>query len=85
MEIIVPEDLPESMLASAAGRGARVGRYHEAMKEAKQQIVLNALKQANYNYTDAAAILDIHVNNLYRLVRELDLKSRAGGSVGPAE
>ena len=85
METIVPEDLPESMLAAAAHRGARVGRYHEAMKEAKQQIVWNALKQSNYNYAEAAAILDIHVNNLYRLIRELDLKSRVSGSLAPGD
>jgi transcriptional regulator with GAF, ATPase, and Fis domain/pSer/pThr/pTyr-binding forkhead associated (FHA) protein len=80
METIAPEDLPESLLASAREKGARIGRYHEAVKEAKQQIIANALKQANYNYVEAAAILDIHVNNLYRLVRELDLKLLVGGS-----
>ena len=80
METIAPEDLPESLLTSAREKGARIGRYHEAVKEAKQQIIANALKQANYSYAEAAAILDIHVNNLYRLIRELDLKLLVGGS-----
>jgi transcriptional regulator with GAF, ATPase, and Fis domain len=77
-ESIVPEDLPESVLVSARHTGARIGRYHEALKEAKQQIVAGALKQTNNSYPEAAAILDIHVNNLYRLVRDLELKSRRG-------
>ena len=83
-ETIVPEDLPEALLASARASGARIGRYHEALKEAKQQIVLKALKQANNSYSEAAAILDIHVTNLYRLVRELNLKPRLGESSAPA-
>ena len=83
-ETIVAEDLPESVLASARDRGAQIGGYHEALKEAKQQIVRNALKHANNSYPEAAAILDIHVNNLYRLVRELNLKSRLGESSAPA-
>jgi Nif-specific regulatory protein len=83
-ETIVAEDLPESLLVSARDTGAQIGRYHEALKEAKQQIVCNALKQANGSYPEAAAILDIHVNNLYRLVRELNLKSRLGESSASA-
>ena len=67
---------------------ARHGRADRRVSRSPQRSqtadCLNALKQANNSYSEAAAILDIHVNNLYRLVRELNLKSRLGESSAPA-
>ena len=73
---IEPEDLPEELLENAvdAKEGA-VLRYHDAVRESKKQIVREALQQVNGNYSEAAKLLNIHPNNLHRLVRELDLKA----------
>ena len=46
----------------------------EAVKEAKKQIIQNAFRQANGNYTETARLLGVHPNNLYRLIRNLNLK-----------
>jgi DNA-binding NtrC family response regulator len=52
--------------------------------EANKQIVLNARQQANGNYTEAANLLNIHVDNLHRLIREFDLKGRVPREKGCA-
>jgi Nif-specific regulatory protein len=73
---IEPDDLPERLLDKAIDlQGAPVLKYHDAVRESKKQIVLKALEQANGNYSEAAALLNVHVNNLHRLIRELDLKA----------
>ena len=73
---IEPEDLPEELLESAVDvREGAVLRYHDAVRESKKQIVREALQQVNGSYSEAAILLNIHVNNLHRLVRELNLKA----------
>jgi len=71
---ILPEDLPEILFGSHTGE-VTLG-YHDAVREAKRKIVRSAIEQASGNYSDAAKMLGIHVNNLHRLVRELDMKSK---------
>jgi two-component system, NtrC family, response regulator HydG len=51
-------------------------RYHDAVKEAKKAIIINAIDQSSGNYVEAAKLLGLHPNNLYRLIRNLNLKSR---------
>jgi Nif-specific regulatory protein len=71
---VLPEDLPDSLLRSqSVGGGAALG-YHDAVREAKQKIVLSAIERASGAYGEAAGLLGIHVNTLYRLIRELELK-----------
>jgi transcriptional regulator with PAS, ATPase and Fis domain len=74
-EMIQPEDLPESLHETTLLTDAQQTKFHAAAREAKRQIVLNALDQAGGNYTHAAKILDIHPNNLHRLARNLGLKT----------
>ena len=74
VDIIRPEDLPEIIVESQP-RDVSITRYQEAVKEAKRQLILKAMQQANDNYVEAANILEIHPNNLHRLIRDLDLKS----------
>jgi transcriptional regulator with GAF, ATPase, and Fis domain len=80
---IMPEDLPEQLLDTTQNAGEAPTQYHEAVHAARAQIVLDALRHAAGNYTSAAESLGIHPNNLHRLVRQLNLKSRlkkvAGG------
>jgi len=55
---------------------AATPKYHDAVKEAKKAIIINAIEQASGNYVEAAKLLGLHPNNLYRLIRNLNLKSR---------
>ena len=76
-QVIEAEDLPERILEAAevVQSGAK---YHEAVRQAKRELVMNALRQAKGNYTEAAAALGLHPNNLHRLIRQLDLKAAIG-------
>lgn len=75
---ILPEDLPENLFLGTAETAEWMGGYHQAVRKAREQIVLSALEKASHNYGRAATLLGIHVNNLHRLIRELGLKDRAG-------
>jgi transcriptional regulator with GAF, ATPase, and Fis domain len=55
-----------------------MAKYYEAIKQAKRELILNALQQAKGNYTEAANALGVHPNNLHRLIRTLDLKTAIG-------
>ena len=71
---IQPEDLPEHVLETLPlAEGRRMG-YHESLREAKRQLVLKALGEADGAHADAARLLGIHPNNLHRLMRNLGLK-----------
>lgn len=73
-EVIMPDDLPESLLAATTPEQNLAG-YHEAVNEMKKQLILRAIEQANGNYTEAAKQLGIHSTNLHRLIRTLGLRS----------
>jgi Nif-specific regulatory protein len=73
-ELVLPEDLPESILERAPPDQALCSRYHGAVAEAKRQVILQALEQAGGSYKDAAGLLGIHPNNLHRLVNKLGLR-----------
>jgi transcriptional regulator with GAF, ATPase, and Fis domain len=62
-------------VADLADDGQPPAKYYDAVKDAKRQIVLNALAQSKGNYTEAAKLLGIHPNNLHRVIRTLDLKT----------
>ena len=72
-EVIVPDDLPETVMAVApATKGAE--SFHEAVIEMKRQLIRRTLEQTNGNYTEAARVLCIHPTNLHRLIRTLGLR-----------
>jgi DNA-binding NtrC family response regulator len=72
---IQPEDLPEQIFETAASTSSVQTDYHEALKEAKRQLIIKALNQSGGSYAKAAALLGIHPNNLHRLSRNIGLKS----------
>ena len=72
-ELILPEDLPESILEETASSGEPVTALHDGIREAKKKIIEQAIEQANGNYTEAAGILGVHPNHLFRLIRTLKL------------
>ncbi|HXR16766.1 MAG TPA: sigma 54-interacting transcriptional regulator [Terriglobales bacterium] len=73
-DVIPPEDLPESILEKGLTPAIEGTNYHRQVRELKKQLILNALEETKGNYTEAARTLDIHVNYLHRLIRNLDLK-----------
>jgi len=76
-DIIRPEDLPESLFESdCQGDPGLEGstHYHQAVKEAKKQVVLQALSQTGGSFTEAANLLGVHPNYLHRLVNNLGLR-----------
>ena len=58
-EVILPDDLPESVLETGRPRQAATN-YHDAVNEMKRDIILKAVEQAGGNYTEAARLLGIH-------------------------
>ncbi len=75
-ELILPEDLPDSVLEETAAAGEPVSALHDGIQKAKKDLIERAIEQANGNYTDAAKILGVHPNHLFRLVRTLNLKPK---------
>jgi Nif-specific regulatory protein len=80
---ILPDDLPEAILEAGSAASAPTDKYHGTIKEAKKQLVLQALHQANGNYIEAAKTLGMHPNSLLRLIRNLDLKGVKAGMLAP--
>jgi Nif-specific regulatory protein len=73
-DLILPEDLPESVLEKASAPGAPAEAFHDAVRESKKQLIVSAVEQASGNYTEAAKLLGLHPNYLHRLIRNLNLK-----------
>jgi Nif-specific regulatory protein len=73
-DMVLTEDLPESLLEGAASPDMAAAKYHSAVKELKKQLILGAVGQTGGNYAEAARILGVHPNYLHRLIRNLELK-----------
>ncbi len=73
-EMILPEDLPESLLERPPAPDMSEAKYHAAIKELKKQLILDAVEQTQGSYADAARILGVHPNYLHRLIRNLEMK-----------
>jgi Nif-specific regulatory protein len=73
-DMILPEDLPESILEISANAETPIGKFYNALKEMKKQLILKAIQQSGGNFTKAATSLGIRPNNLHRLLRQLDLR-----------
>ncbi|MGB7926484.1 MAG: sigma 54-interacting transcriptional regulator [Pyrinomonadaceae bacterium] len=74
-DLILPEDLPEAALEAETPTNVPVTKYHEAIAEAKKQLILKAVEQSGGNYTEAAKLLGVHPNYLHRLIRNMNLKT----------
>ena len=79
-ELILAEDLPESVGDSSSGPRHESAGYLSSVKEAKRQAILHALERAHGNYIEAAKTLGIHPNSLLRLMKNLNLKTPAPGT-----
>ncbi len=72
-EMILPEDLPESLLERTPQPEMTEAKYHAAVKELKKNLIIEAVEQT-HSYADAARFLGVHPNYLHRLIRNLELK-----------
>ncbi len=75
-ELLLVDDLPDSILEETSGSGEPVSALHDGIRDAKKVLIERAIEQANGNYTDAAKILGVHPNHLFRLIRTLNLKPK---------
>jgi len=72
-EMILPEDLPESIVEHAGPDGKAATALHDGIRDAKKALIERAIDQAGGNYTEAAKILGVHANHLFRLIKSLDM------------
>jgi Nif-specific regulatory protein len=77
-DVILREDLSEVLLETEPVTGDP-WNYHEVIKEKKKELILNAVEQAQGNYTEAAKLLQVHPNYLHRLIRNMNLKDELKG------
>jgi transcriptional regulator with PAS, ATPase and Fis domain len=73
-DMILPEDLPESLSEPVAGDGS-AGLLQDAVNAAKRAAVQRAYEQADHDHAEAARLLGVHPNYLYRLVRNMRLET----------
>lgn len=73
-EMLLLEDLPESLLEQSPNPEVAEGKYHANVMELKKQLILDAVEQTRGNYVEAAGVLGVHPNYLHRLIRNLGLK-----------
>jgi transcriptional regulator with GAF, ATPase, and Fis domain len=74
-DLILPEDLPDALSDRALPISESSANFHDAVRDAKKQLILTALEQSQGNFTQAAKLLGLHPNYLHRLVSNLDLKA----------
>ncbi len=74
--LILPEDLPESLLESEPDPSLPLPAYHQGVQEAKRRQILEAIQQAGGNISEAARALGVHPNYLHRLVTKLGLRNQ---------
>jgi Nif-specific regulatory protein len=76
-EHILSEDLPEPLLEAGAPHApSESSGYHNHVTHTKKQIILEAMKKSDGNYTEAAKLLGLHPNYLHRLVKNLNLRQQ---------
>ncbi len=76
-ETIQLEDLPFEVVENPNDEIDSSMDLSQQLKFAKRKIVLDAIKEADGNYSEAARQLSIHPNNLHRIIRELEIKEEA--------
>ena len=49
-------------------------RFHEAVRQAKKDLILRAIEQSDGNYAAAAKLLGLQTNYLHRLMMSLQIR-----------
>jgi Nif-specific regulatory protein len=73
-DMILPEDLPEA-LREPQGADESAGLLQDAINTAKRNAVRRAYEQAENDHGEAARLLGVHPNYLYRLVKNMRLET----------
>ena len=73
-QTILLEDLPDTLLEIEGPPNISIGAFNERIKVTKKQLIENALEQVHGNHHEAAKLLGLHPNSLYKLIRNLKLK-----------
>jgi Nif-specific regulatory protein len=77
--VILPDDLPDAIVEAASSGpvadGAASMRFHDAVKQAKKDLIHRAVEETHGNYNAAARLLGLHPNYLHRLIKNLQLKA----------
>jgi transcriptional regulator with GAF, ATPase, and Fis domain len=73
-DFLLPEDLPETVLEVQPTPSIAAMQFRDAVRESKKHIILQALDHTGGDYAQTAKLLGLHVNNLHRLIRNLNLK-----------
>lgn len=76
-ETIQLEDLPFEIAENIESDNNVSLDLNQKLKFAKRKIILDAIREADGNYSEAARGLSIHPNNLHRIIRELEIKEDA--------
>ena len=71
---ILPEDLPAALL-EVQGAPSSSSRYQSAINNARKELILEALRNAAGSFPEAAKSLGIHPKYLFRLVKNLKLRT----------
>jgi Nif-specific regulatory protein len=74
-DTILPDDLPENLLEAHPPPAVSPTSYHDVIADTKKKLIIEAVKQAKGNYTEAAKSLGLHPNYLHRLIRNLNIKA----------
>ncbi len=75
-DMIRCEDLPECLRETQPIVGAApAGLLQDAINAAKRTAVERAFEQTEYDHNEAARLLGVHPNYLYRLIRNMDLQA----------
>jgi Nif-specific regulatory protein len=77
-DLILPEDLPESVLDVRPPSDDSAASFHRSVREVKRQKIQSALKQADGNVAEAARLLGVNRTYLHRLIRNLGLDESNG-------
>ncbi len=80
-DMVLLEDLPESLLEQNAPEEMPEGKYQSSVKQLKKHLILDAVAQTGGNYVEAAQILGVHPNYLHRLIRNLGIKDELNQAV----
>ena len=73
-DMLLAEDLPEALGEAPLPASAGGGLLQDAVNGAKRAAVQRAFEQANNDHEEAARLLGVHPNYLYRLIKNMMLQ-----------
>jgi Nif-specific regulatory protein len=73
-DTIMAEDLPEALFETPGSSAASCGLLHDAVYSAKRAAIQRAFEQAGNDHEQAARLLGVHPNYLYRLMKNMTLQ-----------